>query len=150
MNNNYAGDISPCKTWEMLMEDRCSFLIDVRTEKEWHEDGIPDLSKMGKDVILSPWLGTEQRALFVNDIRLHLQKVAPSATSCHLFFICRSGKRSKEAAIAASAAGYAKSFNVSSGFCGAHGCHPYDTEHQINNNWKSEKLPWGYINHAKI
>jgi len=54
-------------------------------------------------------------------------------------FLCRSGARSRAAAIAMTAAGFAKAFNASGGFEG-----DLDAlRHRGNNNgWKAAQLPW--------
>jgi rhodanese-related sulfurtransferase len=71
---------------------------------------------------------------FVGDLqRAGLRPEAPVA------FLCRSGVRSKAAAEAATAAGYAAAYNVSDGFEGP----PDATGHRgTTGGWKAAGLPW--------
>jgi rhodanese-related sulfurtransferase len=57
----------------------------------------------------------------------------------HIYFICRSGKRSFAAAQAAREAGFPHSFNVADGFEGAL---DGDGHRGISAGWKAEGLPW--------
>ena len=56
-----------------------------------------------------------------------------------LYFICRSGNRSRQAAIAATAAGYARAYNIAHGFEGR-----LDAERHraTSGSWKGEGYPW--------
>jgi len=55
-----------------------------------------------------------------------------------LFFLCRSGARSRAAAIALTEAGYGPCFNIKDGFEGA-----LDTKrHRGALGWKAAGLPW--------
>ena len=56
-----------------------------------------------------------------------------------VLFLCRSGGRSRAAAIAMTQAGFQKSYNVAGGFEG-----DLDAERHrgINNGWKASGLPW--------
>ena len=56
-----------------------------------------------------------------------------------VFFLCRSGARSRAAAMAMARAGFQKSFNIASGFEG-----DLDAQrHRGNENgWKAQGLPW--------
>jgi rhodanese-related sulfurtransferase len=56
-----------------------------------------------------------------------------------LLFLCRSGARSRAAALAMTRAGFGKSYNVAGGFEGD----PDETQHRgRRNGWKAEGLPW--------
>ena len=56
-----------------------------------------------------------------------------------LYFICRSGNRSRNAAILATQAGYRTCFNVEFGFEGRLGP---DRHRGTAGSWKAEGLPW--------
>jgi rhodanese-related sulfurtransferase len=142
MSNDYAGDLAPRMVWDMLCCNADSLLVDVRTEAEWREDGVPDLSDIKREVIFVTWFGAGHGARFIQDLSTHIGSLRESSTPVLLFFMCRSGQRSKEAAIVAYAAEYHDSFNVSPGFSG--------DASEGNKNWKSENLPWRYINNAKL
>ena len=56
-----------------------------------------------------------------------------------LLIICRSGVRSRNAAIALTARGYSHCFNVSDGFEGGHD----GARHRgVQDGWKAAGLPW--------
>ena len=116
MSDGYAGDISPEDAWKVLETDPKAVLVDVRTHAEWAYVGLPDVSSLGKDLKMISWvlfpkgdINTE----FVDD----LEDQVPDQDATVLF-LCRSGVRSIAAAQAATQAGYAKSFNILTGFEG--------------------------------
>src|SRR5512147_3086481 len=110
----YAGEISPGEAWKMLNEDPAAVLIDVRTPAEWNYVGVPDLSSLGKQPMFVPWLffpTMEINRNFPEKLEnAGLDRNAP------LLFLCRSGARSRAAAIAMAARGYQRCYNVGSGF----------------------------------
>jgi rhodanese-related sulfurtransferase len=56
-----------------------------------------------------------------------------------VLFLCRSGARSRAAAVALTGLGFAKAFNVAGGFEGD----PDGERHRGNiNGWKAAGLPW--------
>ena len=104
MAGDYAGDISPKQAWAMLAEEPDAVLVDVRTDAEWTYVGLPDLSSVGKRTIGVMWKSYPDMAVnegFVDDIR----KVGPSPDAA-ILLLCRSGVRSRSAAIALTAAGF--------------------------------------------
>ena len=135
--NGYAGDVTPKEAWEMLAQDPKAALIDVRTDAEWGFVGIPDVAGLGKEVVLVPWKtfpAMGQNPDFVGQVAA--SGVDRSST---LFFICRSGQRSRHAAIAMTAEGYGPCYNVSDGFEG-----PHNGVRQRGRvaGWKVDGLPW--------
>jgi rhodanese-related sulfurtransferase len=56
-----------------------------------------------------------------------------------LYFICRSGNRSRQAAMLATEVGYSRAFNVEYGFEGRLGS---DRHRGTAGSWKAEGLPW--------
>jgi len=134
---DYAGDIVSADAWEMLSEDPRSVLIDVRTESEWVYVGIPDLSGLGKEPLFVEW----QRFPRMQQNREFAAQLAECGVErdSPLLFICRSGQRSRFAAIAMTAAGYERCYNVSDGFEGDLD----DTMHRGTlSGWKFAGLPW--------
>jgi rhodanese-related sulfurtransferase len=133
----YAGDLGPQEAFELLEKDPDAVLVDVRTDAEWAYVGVPDLSGLGRDVVLVQWESFPDHAPnpdFVADLRrAGLRPEAPVA------FLCRSGVRSKAAAEAATAAGWAAAYNVSGGFEGP----PDGDGHRgTRSGWKAAGLPW--------
>ncbi len=134
---DYSGDITPKEAWEKLEQDPDAVLVDVRTKPEWAFVGVPDLSPVGKEALLLEWQAypdMEVRQDFVD--QLETAGVTPDKT---VMFLCRSGARSKAAAIAATARGFKTAYNVAGGFEGD----PDERRHRGNRNgWKHDGLPW--------
>jgi len=133
----YAGEISCKAAWEKLVEDSKAQLIDVRTTAEWSYVGIPDLSNLGRQPILLEWQdfpAGNKNPGFIDQIdSLGLDKDAP------LLMLCRSGVRSKHAAILLTARGYTQAYNVTHGFEGDKD----DMKHRgTKNGWCFDGLPW--------
>lgn len=135
--NNYAGDVTPDQAWAMLEEEPDAAIVDVRSEAEWAFVGIPDLSSLGKKPLLISWMqypGMVRNDRFESDLDAQgLLKDKP------ILFLCRSGQRSRSAAIAMTALGYSACYNVASGFEG-----DPDAARQRGklNGWKASQLPW--------
>lgn len=133
----YSGDISVQDAWRQLSDDSSAVLVDVRTAEEWNFVGAPDLSGVGKQVVRVSWqtLPTmEQNPNFVEDVRARA-----SDTDANLLFICRSGARSRSAAVAMTAAGFSKCFNVAGGF---EGDLDGNQRRGVTGGWKAAGLPW--------
>jgi rhodanese-related sulfurtransferase len=137
----YAGDVSAQAAWDDLAKSSDATLIDVRSQPEWVYVGVPVLASIGKETILVEWDDFVSRGRvpdFIGRLRAALDErgVGPDAS---LYFICRSGSRSRNAAIEATAAGYSRSFNVEFGFEGR--LSP-DRHRGTPGSWKAEGLPW--------
>ncbi len=118
-----------------------STLIDVRTQAEWAYVGVPDLSSLGKTALFLEWQSFPSMQVdehFAARLSTMLE-TAGVKRGAPLVFICRSGARSRHAAIAMTAAGWAPCFNVSDGFEG-----PLDPwRHRgVTGGWKAGGLPW--------
>lgn len=140
--NQAVDDVSVDHVWARLKADPGAVLIDVRTRAEWNFVGTPDLSALGRDPVLIEWQsfpdGSTNTA-FVDQLRAKLDELGADRNT-ELFFICRSGARSRHAANAAAGADYKKCHNVAEGFEG-----PLDANsHQRGRNagWKAAGLPW--------
>ncbi len=138
---NYAGDIDAAKAWDQLQGDPKAQLIDVRTVAEWNFVGLPDLADLARRVHCVEWQsfpGGGQNPGFTTEAAQALA-AAGAGKSDPVLLLCRSGARSRAAAIALTAAGYEKAFNVAGGFEG-----DVDGEgHRGNlNGWKASGLPW--------
>jgi len=133
----YAGDLSPTEAFELLGGHPEAVLVDVRTRAEWSYVGTPDLSGLGREVVLAEWVSFPDGARnprFLDQLR----EVAPGPDT-PVVFLCRSGVRSVAAAEAATAAGFTAAFNVTEGFEGP----PDDSGHRGQaGGWKARGLPW--------
>ena len=134
---DYAGDISATEAWERLKSDPKAQLLDVRTVAEWNFVGLPDLSGLGRRVHCVEWQSFPSGSRnpgFVMEAGQALDD--PKA---QVMVICRSGARSRAAAIALTQAGFAQAFNIAGGFEG-----DLDSERHRGkkNGWKAQGLPW--------
>jgi rhodanese-related sulfurtransferase len=133
----YAGDVTPKEAWTALQSDSKAVLVDVRTQPEWMFVGVPDLNSVGKQPLLVQWQlfpSMQKNPSFVEDLRsAGVERDAP------VYFLCRSGGRSKSAAIAMTEAGYTACYNVAGGFEGAHDGEQHRGRKE---GWKAEGLPW--------
>ncbi len=137
----YAGDIDPKEAWALLQSDPKAQLVDVRSAAEWTFVGVPDLSPLARKAILVEWQvypDMGKNPAFEQTVMARLT-AAGGAMVSPVFFLCRSGARSRAAAIAMTAKGFARCFNVAGGFEG-----DVDAErHRGNTNgWKADGLPW--------
>jgi rhodanese-related sulfurtransferase len=138
LSSGYAGDLSATEAWTLLGSDRTAQLVDVRTHAEWSFVGTPDLSGLGRTVHFMEWQdfpAMAQDADFVTKTGAALgpDKNAP------VLFLCRSGGRSRSAAIAMTQAGYARAYNIAGGFEGEL---DRDRHRGSKNGWKAAGLPW--------
>ncbi len=134
---DYAGDVSATDAWEVIRQDADAMLVDVRTQAEWAFVGLPDLSAAGKQPLLVQW--QVYPSMQLNPQFVQQLADAGAAPDKKLYFICRSGARSRNAAIAMTQAGYTQCFNVAGGFEGGHDA----TRHRgTSEGWKAEGLPW--------
>ena len=137
----YAGDISAFEAYSLLEKDETAVLVDVRTKAEWSYVGVPNLSGLGKQTLLIEWQEFPSMAINPNfaatlEATLKEKGVAPNAP---VLFLCRSGARSRAAAIAMTQAGHTRCFNIATGFEG-----PLDDSRHRGaiDGWKAQGLPW--------
>ncbi len=133
----YAGDISPMDAWGALSKDPRAQLIDVRTQAEWSFAGVPTVDALGKTVKTISWKFYPNFDL--NPRFLAQLEAAVADKSAPLYFLCKTGGRSLDAAVAATAAGYSQCYNIAGGFEGE-----INSNHQRGqvNGWKASRLPW--------
>lgn len=137
----YAGDVAPAEAWASLSQDGRAVLVDVRTRAEWSFVGLPSLADLGKTPITLEWQIFPSMAVnadFVETLDRALAE-AGIGRDAPLYFLCRSGARSRAAAIAMTQAGWSRCFNVGPGFEG-----PLDASGHRGrvSGWKAEGLPW--------
>ena len=133
----YAGDVSPAESWNALTSNPESQLIDVRTQAEWSFSGVPSLASIGKTLKTISWKHYPNFNL--NERFVEQLEAAVPDKATPLYFLCKTGGRSADAAIAATSAGYLQCFNVEGGFEG-----DINSNHQRGqvNGWKAARLPW--------
>ncbi len=135
---DYAGDLSAAEAWTLLEREPQAQLVDVRTAAEWSFVGVPDLAPLGRKVHCVEWQGFPSMAVnpaFVEDT----SRAVGAARDVPVLFLCRSGARSRAAAMALTEAGYTRAFNIAGGFEGdLDGARHRGT----TNGWKASGLPW--------
>ena len=134
-------DVSCRDTWSRLSANADAVLIDVRTQAQWAFVGLTDLSSIGKQPVLIEWQSFPDSRVdprFVDKLTAALKETG-AGKDTELFFLCRSGGRSRMAAEAMTSAGYARCMNIAEGFEG-----PLDgTRHRgVASGWKAAGLPW--------
>lgn len=133
----YAGDIAPREAWDRLQREPNAVLIDVRTAPEWAFSGEADLSQLGRKPVGISWKTYPTYALnpdFLATFRaLNLPRETP------VFFLCKTGGRSLDAACAVASEGYSQCYNVADGFEGPQDA---DGKRGVVAGWKASGLPW--------
>ena len=126
----YAGSLEPAEAWALLQHDAAARLVDVRSRAEWEFVGrVPS----AVEIEWKSWPGMVRNEAFLDTLAAQAERSAP------LLFLCRSGGRSHDAALAATAAGFGACFNVLQGFEG-------DRDEAAHRNtiggWRAAGLPW--------
>ena len=137
----HIEDVPVEEVWAHLSKDAGSVLVDVRTRAEWTFVGLPDLSEIGKRVLTVEWQTCPESKVDAGfSERMTKALDAAGATKeSELFFICRSGARSRMAAEAMANVGYRRCRNVADGFEG-----PLDADRHRGQvaGWKAAGLAW--------
>jgi rhodanese-related sulfurtransferase len=132
----YAGDITSSDTYKALESNPDAVLVDVRTEAELVHIGYPDLTDLGRPLIAIEWVSPigAVNPDFVTELN---DRGIPH--NAPIYFLCRSGARSRSAAAAATEAGFTSAFNVSDGFEGPPN---HLGQRGISSGWTASGLPW--------
>lgn len=142
-------DVVPTDAADMVFNDG-AFILDVRTPQEWNWVGHPGENKLGAGDYLEGYVlnvailvyheGYSKGDVlivnkqFVKDVKRLLSKDDIIIT------MCRSGGRSKMAAVALEAAGFTNVYNMLTGFEGTTDSSGYRTVE----GWKIDGLPYNY------
>ena len=137
----YAGDILATDAYALLEGKSTSVLVDVRTQAEWSYVGTPDIQALGKTPLFVEWQSYPSMVVDAN-FSARLEALLQSEgveRGVSLVFLCRSGARSRQAAIAMTNAGWSPCFNVADGFEGTLS----DLRRRgVISGWKAGGLPW--------
>lgn len=137
MSEGYAGDLRPAEAWALLEKDPKAVLVDVRTAPEWNFVGLPRLDGLGKETVCVSWQSYPSMAR--NDSFVAEVESKGVGKGQPILLLCRSGARSRAAAIALTAAGFGPCYNVAEGFEG-------DRDSALHRGtvggWKAAGLPW--------
>jgi rhodanese-related sulfurtransferase len=140
-SQEYAGDLGAAEAWGLLAQEPRAQLVDVRTVAEWNFVGLPDISTLARRVHRIEWQAyptMQPNPNFVADAAeaLHATGADPATP---ILFLCRSGARSRAAAMAMTRAGFEKAFNIAGGF---EGDLDQDGHRGMVSGWKAAGLPW--------
>jgi rhodanese-related sulfurtransferase len=137
----YAGDVDPATAWASLADDARAVLVDVRTRAEWSFVGLPVLTSLGKQPITLEWQSFPTMSVNADFVTVLDEALIAAGfdRETQIFFLCRSGHRSRLAAEAMTSVGWTRCFNISDGFEGG-----LDGESHRGRvaGWKARGLPW--------
>lgn len=106
-------EVSAQQAFEAMEKNSDAVLVDVRTDAEW-QVGVPEIEQAKNKPMLLSWRtqpGMVLNAQFESEL---MQKIADRNTP--IYFLCRSGGRSGEAANAMAKLGYTHCTNILGGF----------------------------------
>ena len=128
LNLPYAGALLPQEAHALMLAG--AKLVDVRTKAELEWVGrVPG----AVTIEWNTWPGGKPNPDFVAQLESQVSKDA------QVMFLCRSGGRSHNAALAAVQAGYGEAYNVLQGFEGDKGP---DGHRNTLGGWRLSGLPW--------
>ena len=138
-----VSECGPEDAWAALKSDPDAQLVDVRTRAEWSFVGVPDVSALARETLLVEWRmfpNMQPNSQFADQVFAAAGTKIPS----QVYFICRSGARSMEAARAMAAAcnergAAVRCVNVAEGF---EGDLDQDRRRGRMNGWKARGLAW--------
>lgn len=138
-----VGAMTPPDVWDSMATMAGAMLIDVRTQAEWAFVGTADTSSIARPQCFIEWTtfpAMARNTTFLTSLDEAIEKHGATA----LFFLCRSGGRSHDAAVATAEHRRASDnplpcINVLEGFEG-----PVDPQgHRgMISGWKARGLPW--------
>ena len=139
MITHSVTEASPQTAWEIMKEDPGAVLIDVRSTMEY------DYVRHPLGAINIPWKDAPEWRInknfvdAVEEMLLSRQEINTEIKSLPLLLICRSGRRSHEAAEELLRHGFRSVYNVAEGFEGDRD----DEKHRSTiNGWRLHNLPW--------
>ena len=136
-------NVPPQTAWVHLSADKNSALVDCRTQFEWDTIGVPDLTGIDSAAHLIQWRQQPDMSVnpgFLDDLEASFDGAYPE----RIFFLCRSGARSFEAAAYVQNQLASKNINcvcvnVAEGF---EGDPDPGGQRGVVNGWKFNNLPW--------
>jgi len=142
-DDSVVSEVLPQEAMECLKSEPHTVLVDVRTKAEWSFVGYPDLDEIDKKVIRIEWLALPEMSVnpeFTGELFSRFGDRFPDK----IFFLCRSGVRSLDAAdyvadILGEIGRKTQCINVTEGF---EGDVDQDRHRGNVNGWKKRGLAW--------
>ncbi len=129
--NMEIPQIASTEAFSILEHNQESFLIDVRTNEEWKEVGVPDVDD--SRILFLSWRLKPDMSINPEFSDLLLSNI--KSKDMKLIFLCRGGSRSNEASQIAYEHGFHNCYNIIDGFeGGANGA-----------GWKNSNLPYKLV-----
>ena len=128
-------ELTPPQAYEELASNKKAVLVDCRTRTEWIFVGIPDLSGIGKQVVLES-IADETGQLNKN-FTTRIGEIASPNTP--IYIICKIGGRSANACRLLETSGYYNVCNILEGF---EGDLDQNGHRSSRDGWKYHNLPW--------
>lgn len=104
--------IESVKAYDRILQNANSWLVDVRTEYEWSKTPVSSPESVHLNLLLLSWKIAPDMSL---NPTFGIKLTQNARKDCKLFFICRSGVRSMEAALYSENIGYTNCFNIIDG-----------------------------------
>ena len=143
---NWVDQVEPEQAYRTLVQNKKSYLVDVRSAAEWNFVGIPDCKDFKNEVLLFEW-ATYPGMVTRKNFSEELSKEIDLDGAEKIYFLCRSGVRSLLAAKDVSSFLKLNSenddpsrvcVNIRYGFEGD----LIDSHRGVANGWKKSGLPW--------
>jgi rhodanese-related sulfurtransferase len=138
-----VGEVDPAEAWRILKTDDSARLIDVRTRAEWAFVGVPDVGELAQQPLFIEWARYPDMSLN-HAFAAQVEEAIGTDDPGPLLFMCRSGARSLQAAMAVAGHFAQKGvevtcLNVAEGFEGDLDASGHRGDH---NGWKARGLAW--------
>jgi len=132
-------EISPQQAWELLQANADAILLDVRSTVEYYYVGHPSGSIHIPLKEAPDWANDENFVEKVLSALTNKAKEVEIIVSQPVLIICRSGKRSMEAAEELNRHGFKEIYNIAEGF---EGDRDENNHRSTINGWRFHNLPW--------
>ena len=139
MTEQCVKEISPQTSWEILRTKPGAVLIDVRSSMEFDYVGHPTGAVNIPWKEAPAWHVNPDFAGIVRKMLMSMQEINTETESLPVLLICRSGRRSYEAAEELMRHGFRDVYNVAEGF---EGDRDGENHRSTINGWRYCNLPW--------
>ena len=133
--DGYAGDLTPQQAWDLLTSDPSAVLVDVRTDGEWRDVGVPDTAPLDRRAGARR-VGRHPSGRPNPQFLEQLEEAGVTGGARRVPVPLGPALDRRRAA--ATAAGLGPAYNVLEGFEGASGA----DGHRGHHGWRAAGLPW--------